>query len=108
MLTRDVEHAFWQISVLAWRHQYIASFTSVRIYSVEMQDLNTNTNQTGLLLVFDFWSDSERTLTKNFCEYLQVFKVFIIVVHSHILHASILLSCFDLQVLMVIHAQQAL
>ena len=28
-------------------------------YSVEMQDLNTNTNLMGLLLVFDFGSDSD-------------------------------------------------
>ena len=30
-----------------------------KIYSLEMQDLNTNTNLTGLLLVFDFGSDSK-------------------------------------------------
>ena len=32
---------------------------SVFKFSVEVQDLNTNTNLTGLLLVFDFGSDSE-------------------------------------------------
>ena len=30
-----------------------------KIYSVVMQDLYTNTNLTGLLLVFNFGSDSE-------------------------------------------------
>ena len=30
-----------------------------KIYFVEMQDFNTKTNLTGLLLVFDFGSDSE-------------------------------------------------
>ena len=43
-----------------------------KIYSVEMQDLSTNTNLADLLvLVFSFG----RTLTKNFSEYLQVFRV---------------------------------
>ena len=60
-----------------------------------MQDLNTNSNQADLLvLVFDFG----RTLTKNFCEYLQAFRVSIYLVHSH---SSIYLwSCFNLKVLM--------
>ena len=48
-----------------------------KIYSVELQDLNTNTNPTGLLLVFDFGSD--QVLTMNFCEYLQVFETFLFV-----------------------------
>ena len=35
------------------------SVLKFKIYSVEMQDLYTNTNLTGLLLVFNFGSDSE-------------------------------------------------
>ena len=51
-----------------------------KIYSVKLQDLNTNTNLADLLvLMFGFG----RTLTENACEYLQVFRVFIYLVHSH-------------------------
>ena len=71
--------------VSAWRQQWERSFTEKNwkcalndsvfkfmIYSVEMQDLNTNTNLLDLFLVLGFG----RTLTRNFYEYEQVFRIF--------------------------------
>ena len=84
------------------------SVIKFKIYSVEMQDLNTNTNLSGLLvLVFDSGSDSAEDMTKNLCEYLHVLKTFINLVHTSIY----LSSCFDRYLiignLIIIHTQQA-